>query len=99
MTDFGWLGVALLIVCVAMIGVEAAMLGIWSWGLVKRAQLLSERLATERVLLQSEQDQLIAQLQATAVLWQPYGRALRWARHPLIIALLESYVRRRVGAR
>jgi hypothetical protein len=82
-----------------MIGVEGALLGIWSWNLAKRAKLLSERLATERVLLQSDVDQLIAQLQVTAVLWQPYGRALRWLRHPLVIALLESYARRGMAAR
>ena len=99
MSDLAWLGVSLLIVCVVMIGVEGALLGFWSLSLVKRAQLLSERLATERVLLQSEQDQLVAELHATAVLWQPYRRALRWVRHPLAIALLESYARRRAAAR
>jgi hypothetical protein len=99
MTDLAWLGVSLLIVCVVMIGVEFAMLGTWSWSLVKRAKLLSERLATEQVLLKSEQDQLIAQLQVTEVLWQPYGRALRWLRHPLVIALLESYAGRGAVAR
>jgi hypothetical protein len=98
-SDLAWLGVTLLIVSVVMIGVEGALLGIWSWNLAKRAKLLSERLATERVLLQSDVDQLIAQLQVTAVLWQPYGRALRWLRHPLVIALLESYARRGMAAR
>lgn len=99
MTDLGWLGVSLLIVCVAMIGVEGALLGAWSWVLVKRGRLLSEWLATEQVLLKTDVDQLMAQLEVTEALWQPYGRALRWARHPLVIALFESYERRRADAR
>jgi hypothetical protein len=33
------------------------------------------------------------------VLWQPYGRTLRWLRHPIAIALLQSYMRRRGAAR
>jgi len=69
------------------------------WSLFKRAKQLSERLATEQVLFQTDVDRLQAQLAATAVLWQPYGRALRWARHPLVIALLESYARRRKAPR
>jgi hypothetical protein len=98
-SDLAWLGVSLLIVSVVMIGVEGALLGLWSWNLGKRAKLLSERLATEQMLLQSDVDQLTAQLQVTAILWQPYRRALRWARHPLVIALLESYTRRGMAAR
>jgi hypothetical protein len=98
-SDLAWLGVSLLIVSVVMIGVEGALLGLWSWNLGKRAKLLSERLATEQMLLQSDVDQLTAQLQVTAILWQPYRRALRWARHPLVIALLESYARRGMAAR
>ncbi len=31
-------------------------------------------------------------------LWRPYRRALRWLRHPLVLALLGSY-RRRMAAR
>jgi hypothetical protein len=98
-SDLAWLGVALLIVCVAMIGVEGFLLGSWTWQLAKRGRLLSERLATERVLLQSEQDQLVAQLEVMGILWQPYGRALRWARHPLAIAVLQSFARRKAAAR
>jgi hypothetical protein len=56
-------------------------------------------MATEQLLLKTDMDQMMAQLEVTAVLWQPYGRALRWLRHPLAIALLESFVRRRATAR
>jgi hypothetical protein len=38
---------------------------------------------------------LRAAVEETKVLWRPYGRILRWARHPLAIALMESYARRR----
>jgi hypothetical protein len=93
------LGVTLLIVCVVMIGFEGYLLASWTWQLAKRAQLLSERMATEQLLLKTDMDQMMAQLEVTAVLWQPYGRALRWLRHPLAIALLESFVRRRATAR
>jgi hypothetical protein len=99
MTDLAWVGVDLLIVCVVMIGVEAALLGTWTWELAKRGRLLSERVATEQVLLKTDVDRLMAQLEVTAALWRPYGRALRWIRHPLAIALLESFARRRAAAR
>jgi len=28
------------------------------------------------------------------VLWQPYGRLVRWVQHPLAIAVIQSFVRR-----
>lgn len=99
MTDLGWLGVSLLIVCVVMIGVDAVLFASWSLDLSKRARLLAERMATEQVLLKTDVDQLVAQLEVTAALWQPYRRVLRWVRHPLAIALLDSFARRRAAAR
>jgi hypothetical protein len=99
MSDLAWLGVTLLMVCVVMIGVEGFLLVSWTWNLAKRARLLSERMATEQLLLKTDVDQLMAQLEVTAVLWRPYGRALRWMRHPLAIALLGSFARRRAPAR
>jgi len=94
MSDLAWLGVSLLIVCVVMIGVEGVMLGSWTWDLAKRARLLSERMAPEQVLLKTDVDQLVAQLEVMAVLWQPYRRLLRWVSHPLAIALFQSFARR-----
>src|ERR1700737_1016650 len=99
MTDLAWLGVTLLIVCVVAIGIEGFMLASWTWNLAKRGRLLSERVATEQLLLKTEVDQLMGQLEVTAVLWRPYGRALYWLRHPLVIALLESLALRRARAR
>jgi hypothetical protein len=98
-TDLGWLGVALLIVSLAAILVEGVMMVDHTMRLAARGRLLSERLTTERVLLQSEVDALTAQLQVTEVLWQPYRRLLRWLGHPLTIALLQSLTRRRAAAR
>jgi hypothetical protein len=68
---------------------------VWSWKVAKRARELSERLAAERMELQADLARLRAALEETKVLWRPYGRILKWARHPLAIALLESYARRR----
>jgi len=33
----------------------------------------------------------------TQALWQPYAGLLRWLRHPLTIALIQSYARRRAA--
>jgi hypothetical protein len=99
MSDLGWLGVSLLIVSLAAILVEFVLVADQSLRLAKRGQLLAERLKTEQVLLKTQVDTLMAQLQVTAVLWRPYGRLLRWLRHPLAIALLQSYARRRAAAR
>jgi hypothetical protein len=99
LTDLGWLGVDLLIVCVAVIVVEGVMIANDGLRLATHSRLLSERLATEQVLLKTDVDRLMTQLEATTVLWQPYRRALRWLRHPLAIAFLQSLARRRSGAR
>jgi hypothetical protein len=32
-------------------------------------------------------------------LWQPYHKVLLWVQHPLVIALIASYRRRRMGVR
>lgn len=99
MTDLAWLGVCLLIVSVVMIGVEAVLLASWTSQLAKGAKLLSERMATEQVLLETDVNRLMAQLEVAVVLSQPYRRLLRWVNHPLAIALLQSFVRRRAAAR
>jgi len=53
LTDLGWLGVDLLIVSVAVIVIEGVMIANDGSSLAKRARLLSERLATEQVLLKT----------------------------------------------
>jgi hypothetical protein len=95
MRDPGSIGVWLLVVSVVAIVLEMVLAAVWSWKVAKRARELSERLAAERMELQADLARLRAALEETKVLWRPYGRILKWARHPLAIALLESYARRR----
>ena len=53
----------------------------------------------ERGRIEADIERLRLALAETEVLWQPYGRLLRWLRHPIAIALLQSYARRRVRVR
>jgi hypothetical protein len=93
------IGVWLLVAGVGAIVVEGALAGLWSVRLVKRARSLSERLTSEQAQLQADLERLRAALAETQVLWRPYRRALRWLRHPIAIALLQSYARRRAAGR
>ncbi|HSP09184.1 MAG TPA: hypothetical protein VLU92_06270 [Candidatus Dormibacteraeota bacterium] len=95
MKDPGLIGIWLLVISVVVIVVEMVLAGLWSVKVAKRARELSARLATERAELQADLVRMKAALEETRVLWRPYGRLLRWARHPLAIALMESYARRK----
>jgi hypothetical protein len=97
-TQLGWIGVWLLVAAGLAILVELALMAVWGWAIGKRAQTLSEGLQTERGLIESDLQRLRLAIEETRRLWQPYGKALRWLRHPLVIALLQSY-RRRATAR
>jgi hypothetical protein len=99
MRDVGWIGVWLLVVGAVAIVIEGALAGLWSVRLAKRTQALGERLTAEQAQLQADLERLRAAMAETQVLWRPYRRALRWLRHPIAIALLRSFVRRRVAAR
>jgi hypothetical protein len=92
--DLGWVGIWLLVICVAAIVIEAAVAAFWSVRVTRRARELSERLAGQQQQLKADVERLQAALAETAVLWQPYGRLLRWLQHPLAIALLQSFARR-----
>jgi hypothetical protein len=96
--SLGWIGVWLLVFSVIAIAVELAVAAWWTWKVAKRSRELSARLAEENALVQGELARLALALGETAVLWRPYARVLRWYRHPLTIALLESYARRKVHA-
>jgi hypothetical protein len=98
-SPFGWIGVWLLVAGVVAIVVEGAVAAIWSVSMVKRSRALSEQLLVERGLIEADMARLRAAVEETRRLWGPYRRILRWVRHPLVIALLESYGRRRAGAR
>ena len=97
--DPGWIGQWLLIVSVVAIVVELALAGIWTARLASRGRALSLRVATEQAQIRADVERLRAALEETRVLWRPYARMLRWLRHPLMIALLQSYRRRRASAR
>jgi hypothetical protein len=98
-TSIGWIGVWLLVASVVAIVVEGVVAAFWAMSMVKRSRALSEGLLVERGLIEADLARLRAAIEETKQLWRPYRRVLRWVRHPLVIALLESYARRRVRAR
>jgi hypothetical protein len=98
-SDLGWIGIWLLVGASAAIIVEAALAGIWTVRIARRSKALSERLAGEQARLQADVERWQAALAEMAILWQPYGRLLGWVQHPLAIALLQSFVRRRAVGR
>jgi hypothetical protein len=99
MSNLGWIGVWLLVLGAVAIVIEFALAGLWSVRIVRRSQTLSERLLEEQARLQADVERLQAAITETQRLWQPYGRILRWLRHPIAIALIQSYARRRAAAR
>jgi hypothetical protein len=98
-TDLGWIGVWLLVVSAVAVVLEGALVGIWALRLTRRGKLLSQRLAEEQRLIEADIARLNAALAETEALWQPYARLLRVLRHPLVIALIQSFTRRRAAAR
>jgi len=98
--DVGLVGIWLLIASVVAIVLEGVLAAVWSVRISRKAEALSERLAEERGRLQSDVERLRLALAEMQVLWQPYGRLLRWLRHPITIALIQSLARRaRAAAR
>jgi hypothetical protein len=96
-TTLGWVGVGLLVAAVVGIVIEVVVAALWSRAVAKRALTFQERLAAERGLVESDLENLRLALEETQRLWKPYGRALRWLRHPLTIAVLQSFARRRLA--
>jgi hypothetical protein len=99
LSTLGWIGVWLLVAGTLAIVIEGAVAVVWAVAIGRRARVLSQRLETEQALIEEDQKRLLAALEETRRLWKPYERGLRWLRHPLAIALLESFARRRVAAR
>jgi len=95
----GWIGVWLLVVCAVAIVVEGVVAALWGAAMAKRTRGLSEQLEAQRGLIEADVQRLRAALEETRRLWKPYRRALRWLRHPITIALLQSYARRRAVIR
>jgi len=98
-TTLGWLGVTLLTASAVAIVIEVVVAGLWARRISNRAKELSQRLQAERGLIEADVARLRLALEETTVLWQPYRRALRLLRHPLIAALTRSSLRRRKAAR
>jgi hypothetical protein len=92
--DLSWIGVWVVVAGAVLIVLEMILAGIWTARIVTRSRALSVRLMTEQARLQADVERLRAAAAETQRLWQPYRRALRWLRHPLAIALLESFARR-----
>jgi hypothetical protein len=99
MTLIGWIGVWLLAISAVAIVVEGVLAAVWGAAMATRSRALAERIQTERGLIETDLARLLAALDETKRLWRPYRRALRWLRHPLAIALLQSFARRRARAR
>jgi hypothetical protein len=97
-TGLGWVGVWLLTASAAVIVIEMAVAGVWAGRLARRARTVAVQIQGEQALLQADVEKLRALIEETRRLWQPYARALRWLRHPLVAALLVSLRRRWVGA-
>lgn len=92
--QLGWLGVWLFVGSSALVVLELAVAGVWSAQLARRGRALTVVLQRERGVVQADLAQLQAALEELRRLWQPYRRALRWLRHPLVAALIASYWRR-----
>ena len=93
------IGVWLLVVSAVAIVVEGVLAAVWAASLVKRSRALSEGIETQRALIEADMARLRAAIEETKRLWRPYQRVLRWVRHPLVVALLESFAMRRQRAR
>lgn len=99
MSTIGWVGVWLLVGSAVVIVIEGAAAARWGLAMARRTRALSEQLEAERGLIEEDVKRLRLALEETGRLWKPYRRALRWLRHPIAIALLQSYARRRAVVR
>jgi hypothetical protein len=99
LSTLGWIGVWLLVAGALAIVIEGVLAVVWGIGMARRTRALSDRLESERGLIEADLERLRAAIEETRRLWKPYRRVLRLLRHPLMIALLESFARRRAAAR
>jgi hypothetical protein len=93
------IGIWLIVVSVVAVVFEGMLAVVWGVALARRSVALSKQLETERGMIEADLARLRVAIEETKRLWRPYLRVLRWVRHPLVIALLESFARRRVRAR
>lgn len=95
----GGLGLVLLAAAVFVSVVSAALV---TPRVVRVARLGRDtsRLAAEAAaLVASSRESLVASASERERLMRPYTRVRRWLTHPLTVALIESYARRRERAR
>ena len=91
----GTIGIWLLVAGVLAIVVELVLLAVWGSAVARRMRILVLYMEGERVVMQRDFEKLTRAIEESKMLWRPYGRALRWVRHPLVVAVLGSYRRRR----
>ncbi|TMG66711.1 MAG: hypothetical protein E6H82_06245 [Chloroflexi bacterium] len=97
MADLSWVGAWLVVIAFGAILIEGVLAALWTMRIAKRSRVLSQRLAAEQAQMQAESARLKAELADMEVLWQPYRRLLRLLRHPIALAVLQSYARRRAA--
>lgn len=99
MAMLGRIGIVLLVAGGLAIVVEMVVLAVWGVSLGRRMRALTALIETERTEIKADVERLRRAIEETKALWRPYRRILRWARHPLVVALLASFRRRRMAAR
>ena len=92
--DPQWIGIWMLVVSVVVIICEGALATIWSLRLSRKSRTISKLMASQQAALNADVERLRASIAETHELWQPYRRLLRLLRHPLTIALMQSFARR-----
>ena len=92
--DYGLIGIYLLIVGAVVIVVECGVAAWWSVRIARRSRALNEKLLSERANLEADVARLQMTLEEMSILWQPYGRLLGWLQHPIVVALIQSFLRR-----
>jgi len=97
MADLSWVAAWLVVIAFGAILIEGVLAALWTMRIAKRSRVLSQRLAAEQAQMQAESARLKAELADMEVLWQPYRRLLRLLRHPIALAVLQSYARRRAA--
>jgi len=97
MADLSWVGAWLVVIAFGAILIEGVLAALWTMRIANRSRVLSQRLAAEQAQMQAESARLKAELADMEVLWQPYRRLLRLLRHPIALAVLQSYARRRAA--
>lgn len=97
--DPQWIGIWLLVVSVVVIMLEGLLAAIWSLRLSRKARTVSKLIASQQAALNADLERLRASIAEMRELWEPYRRLLRLLRHPLTIALMQSFVRRGAAVR